>query len=124
MRLNYSVLSLPFVIQRLSQSEPLQIFDKMMLAHLPPSDFWSALRTDKSRSFCCGTMRLAASLEHWDAKDQSLDWQGGLGIQCCHSCGVGHNCGSHLTPDPGSPYALRQLKKEKEREWVNLKYIK
>ena len=31
--------------------------------------------------------------------------QSGLKIQHCHSCGVGHNCGSDVSPGPGTPHA-------------------
>ena len=43
---------------------------------------------------------------------QSLIWHSGLRIQQCHSCGLGHNCGSDLIPDSGPPYASRQPKKK------------
>ena len=34
------------------------------------------------------------------------------------SCGVGHNCGLDLIPDPGTPYAAGQPKKKKKKKKV------
>ena len=39
---------------------------------------------------------------------------------CCHSCGVGHNCGSDPMPGPGPPCAAGQPKIGK-RKVVRLK---
>ena len=59
----------------------------------------------------CGTMGLAASLEHWDAGliPSPIQW---VKIQCCHSCNVGHNCGCDLIPGQGTPYASERPKKD------------
>ena len=34
--------------------------------------------------------------------DQSSAWHSGLRIRHCHSCGIGHNCGSDSIPSPGT----------------------
>ena len=44
---------------------------------------------------------------------QSLAWHSGLRIQDCHSCGIGGNWISDLISGLGTPYAMRQPKKEK-----------
>ena len=31
-------------------------------------------------------------------------WHSRLKIQCCHNCGLGHNCSLDLIPNPGVPY--------------------
>ena len=36
----------------------------------------------------------------------------GLRMGCCHSCCLGHNCGSDLNAGPGPPYAAGQPKKK------------
>ena len=59
---------------------------------------------------------------------QSLAQHSGLRIWCCHSCSLGHSCGSNLIPGLGTPYALGGGQKRKKREeilthattWVNL----
>lgn len=50
-------------------------------------------------------------------RDPGLTYSG-LGIQCCHTFGLGHNCGSNLIPDPGAPYISgrpKMTKKKKKR---------
>ena len=37
-----------------------------------------------------------------------------LRIWHCHSCSIGHNCGSDLIPGLGNPYAVGQSKKKKK----------
>ena len=41
-------------------------------------------------------------------------WPGTVDLrtQCCHKCGIGHNCGSDRTPGLGSPCAAGQPKKK------------
>ena len=36
---------------------------------------------------------------------QSPAWHSGLRIWLCHSCSLGHDCGSDLIPGWGAPYA-------------------
>ena len=45
----------------------------------------------------------------------SLAWYSGLGIQYCHSCGIGCNCGLHLIPGLGIPYASGRPKKQRRK---------
>ena len=40
----------------------------------------------------------------------------GLKIQCCHSCGLGLNCGSDLIPGPGVSYAVGRSKMKKTKK--------
>ena len=37
----------------------------------------------------------------------------GLRIQCCHSCGLGCNCGSDLIPGSGTAYAVGSQRDKK-----------
>ena len=47
-------------------------------------------------------------------------WHSGLGIQCCHSCGLGHNCSSDMNTGLRTPYAVGQpKKKERKKETVS-----
>ena len=46
---------------------------------------------------------------------QSPAWQSGLRIPHCHSCGIGHSCGSDLIPGPGTPPAVGWPKKRRRR---------
>ena len=62
--------------------------------------------------------------------DQQCFWSAGTQVQsparnsglrkrCCHSCTIGHNCGSDLSHGLGTPYAMgwpKKKKKKKERE--------
>ena len=43
-------------------------------------------------------------------------WHSGLRIWHCHSCGLGHNCGSALISGWGTPYAWVQPKKEGKKK--------
>ena len=44
-------------------------------------------------------------------------WHSGLGIRCCHSWGLGRNCGSDLISGPGNPCAQgSQKRKEKKKK--------
>ena len=67
------------------------------------------------RNSRCGETGLVVSLECWDA---GLIHPGHneLRIRCCCSFGVGHNCGSDLTPGLGTPYATGRPRKEKEKK--------
>ena len=44
----------------------------------------------------------------------------GLRILHCLSCGLGHNCGSDLIPDPGTLYALGWPKRKKKKRLVRV----
>ena len=49
---------------------------------------------------------------------QSLAWHSRLknpALLQLH-CDIGHNCGSDLIPDPGTPYAMGQPKMKKENK--------
>ena len=45
----------------------------------------------------------------------------GLRIWHCHSCSLGHNCGSDLIPGQGIPHATGQSKKKKKRKQKKLR---
>ena len=47
---------------------------------------------------------------------RSLAQHSGLGIQRCHSCGLGHDYGSDLIPGLGALCAVGQSKKRKTKE--------
>ena len=49
-------------------------------------------------------------------------WCSGLRIQHCHSCGLGCNCSSDLTPGLEAPQAVGRLKKgKKQKNWEHQK---
>ena len=66
-------------------------------------------------SFCCGTVGLVVSWEHW-VQVQSPVWHNGLRIQHCRRCGLGCNCGSDLIPGLGTSYAKGSQKRKKRRK--------
>lgn len=65
----------------------------------------------KKKTNQVGVLTLAQQdcLCFWSAgiKVRSLAWPSRLRIQCQHSCNTVRKCGSDLTPDPGSPYAMQ-----------------
>ena len=63
-----------------------------------------------------------------EAQVRSLALHSELRIWHCHSCGLGHDCGSDLIPGQGTPYAIRsqkrqKKKKERERETKHTKLV-
>ena len=68
-------------------------------------------------------MRLAASLEHEDT-GLILARNSGLKIQCCQSCGIGHNFSLDLVSGPGTPYAKGQSDKNKTKQNKNKLFLK
>ena len=70
----------------------------------------------RSRSFCCGTMEVAASLQCWDIGSIARLAQWVKDQRCYNcSCGEGHNCGSDLTPWLGNSICHKVAKKEKKK---------
>ena len=55
-------------------------------------------------------------MQLWDAGWFPQPGHGGLRIQHCCSCDIGHNCGSDLIPGLGTPYAMEWPKKKKKKK--------